>query len=510
MIIDIGPAQLDLRDSIALRECLVGDEKIYYLCLYDDEIDRRADEFSENLERTTATDVVRHLELTDAAFIVKKDGELLVLRGGACVFPLYHSVGTAHLCFTTSLPLRSGTVLSASGIVMAAAAACQHSSYEPNAFTETPIAGLRRIRRSSINLFCNGQLERSSVIADALATSDELMDRESIATQTHSAFMAYGRSQSRISRSLLEVSGGFDSTLSATTLQKRQKMEGISSVYPYYEFRSEIITQERVAEALSISRTILDGAALFPYAPSDEPVQWDEPSVYVTGIRHAEQVARFAAQRGVQRIYTGHGGDQCFATDLTVAEGLVDNPPGRGPFSRAAWQVVSSAMVATRKSPWMARGIGTFVYDARQDVWVKARYGGTLRTPFSDLQIFRSGLLWSKYSVAHGVRPDKSILVDALGDYLPSAILERKGKVAYDGVWMRAYERHADHISDCFDRSADALEHLGISAAWLIRRARALGRWRPVSDREVLALYAIAFWLLAWDIRRPTEFRWAS
>lgn len=504
-VIEIGAAELEIRASIATRHSSFPRCSVTYLCLYDDEIDQRAEAFFARLAEAGIEAAALHLELTDIAFIAERDGDLSVLRGGACPIPLYHSTTEKGLRFTTALPIASAGRLSRSGIIMAAAAACQHSSYEPNAFTKTPLAGWRRVRRASISRFTANRLDRSDLID---GQPPRAANREEIAGEVQAAFLAYGRSQTGIARSVLEVSGGFDSTLAATTLSAPQEMHGISSVYPYYEFRDEVDVQARVARELGIPRTVLDGTTLFPYAPSDEPVRWDEPSVYVTGIRHAEQVARFAAQRDAQRIYMGHGGDQCFSTDLTAREGLVDNPPGRGPFSAESWAILSSAMKTISTSPWMARSAGTFVYDARQDIWAKERYGLTIRTPFSDLRIFRAGQLWSDHSAATGKRPDKSILVDALGSYLPDAVVQRKGKTAYDGVWMRAYERHTTHISDCFDRAAGTLEHLGISAQWLIRRTRALGAWKPVSDREVLALYAVAFWILAWELDRPEELCW--
>ncbi len=504
--VEIGDAELEVRTSVATRHVTLPGCGITYLCLYDDEIDQRTELFIRRLAMAGTEAIAPYLELTDIAFIVRHDGSLSVMRGGACPIALYYCPTEKGLRFTTALPVANTSRLSRRGIIMAVAAACQHSSYEPNAFTETPVAGWHRVRRASINHFVANRLERCELIDGRPVRT---VSREEIAAEVRAAFMAYGNSQAGITRSVLEVSGGFDSTLAATTLMARQDMHGISSVYPYYEFRDEVEVQAGVAGELGIPRTILDGTTLFPYAPSDEPVRWDEPSVYVTGIRHAEQVARFASRHHAQRIYMGHGGDQCFATDLTSREGLVRNPPGRGPFSARSWAIVSAATKATNASPWMARSAGTFVYDARQDLWVKERYGVTIRTPFSDLRIFQAGQLWSEHSAARGKRPDKSILVDALGSYLPDAVVRRKGKTAYDGVWMRAYERHATHIADCFDRAAATLEHLGISATWLIRRTRALGAWKPVSDREVLALYAVAFWILAWELDRPEELCWA-
>ena len=102
----------------------------------------------------------------------------------------------------------------------------------------------------------------------------------------------------------------------------------------------------------------------------------------------------------------------------------------------------------------------------------------------------------------------KSILARALADLLPDAVTGRKGKVAYDGVWMRAYAVHGEHIARTIERSAPVLQHIGASPNWLLARVRRLAAWAPVSDREVLAAYAVAVWLVSWGLERVTDVRW--
>jgi hypothetical protein len=143
-------------------------------------------------------------------------------------------------------------------------------------------------------------------------------------------------------------------------------------------------------------------------------------------------------------------------------------------------------------------------------VWVKETFGPTIRTPFSDLQIFRSAEAWSLYCAAQGKSPDKSILVEALPGLLPPAVVRRRGKVAYDGIWVRAYKQQADHILGVFDRTAAVLEHIGVLPDWLIGRVRALADWRDCSDREVLALYAVSVWLESWNLIRPQDIEWVD
>jgi hypothetical protein len=93
---------------------------------------------------------------------------------------------------------------------------------------------------------------------------------------------------------------------------------------------------------------------------------------------------------------------------------------------------------------------------------------------------------------------------------LPAAVKGRPGKVAYDGVWMRAYAANRPHIAQTFARVSAVLAHIGVKPDWLLRRVEALGDWRPVSDREVLALYAVATWLIAWGIETPRDVQWVS
>ena len=499
----VGAVHLRIRPSVAVRECSVDGGMALYLSLYDDEIDERCSRFwfggrSGDLEAAAVW-----LELTDAALMVRDD-EVVAIRGGACTFPLFWHASAGELHLTTRLPVAAGGPFSRAGLVAGVAVAALHSSYEPNAFIETPLADWFRLRRSAVTRLHAARLPVERPIGSPFV---QALAMGAIQAQVSAAFEAYGRSQRAVQRSVLEVSGGFDSTLAAAVLADRQGMRGVSVAFPYYEFRFEADIQAATAAALGIDRIEFDGTDLLPYAPAQRPAAFEEPSVFITAIRHSEQVAAFAAEHGAERIYMGHGGDQCFATNLLQQEMLVSNPPGRGPFTRTAWRVVSAAIKTIHRSRWQDRGLGTFVYDARQDVWVKESFGVTIRTPFSDLAVFRAAQAWSRWCVERGMRPDKSILADALPGRLPQAILQRRGKVAYDGVWVRAYRRHGDHIADVFERSAAVFDALGISTRWLVRRTRQLQSWQQVSDREVLAVYALAVWLQARGIEQAEQIR---
>lgn len=503
--LELKCAILGVRAGVAVR-CRTLERGIaYYLSLYEDEIDQRAEAFWEGCTGNGLdAAAVSSLELSDAV-VAMIGNATWIARGGACAFPLYWSKRAERLEIATRLPIASSGVFSRVGLLSIMSAASFSGSYEPNSFTETPLVGWYRVRRSALSAFDGGVL----INERAMQAYSEDGDLETVESQVRTAFEAYGRSQRHVHSAILELSGGYDSTLAAALSRPYvQSILGVSVEFPYYEFRFEAETQLAVAKALKVERVVLNGDDLVPYSPSYGNLQFDEPTVFATGIRHAERVASLAAELKAERIYMGHGGDQLFATDLSSAEPFVHDPISSGPFTRTAWRAVSRALNVARTSVWTHRRFGTFVCDGRQDILVKEAFGSTVRTPFSDLKVFRSAMAWSLVCARRGVRPDKTVLARALTDYLPVEVVRRRGKVAYDGVWMRAYARNAATIADLFESSAGALRSLGLSPEWLIRRVHELAKWRQCSDREVLAAYAVAHWLKSWELHSARDVAW--
>ena len=517
--VDASPLRLAVRPAVACREVSGAGGPAFYLSLYDDEIDGRADalgwarpsrgDSAGSAPEASFAAFASRLEPTDALIACAADGTIVVARGGCCTFPLYWRRNGTRIEISTALPIGAQPTLSAAGLLKAAAAVNLCSSYEPNAWCETPLAGWRRLRRGMVTVLAPDAEARETPMLHG-GTGD--VDAATVTRGVRAALEAYGATQRHVVSSLVELSGGFDSTLAAAAaLRPGQRMHGVSAAFPYYEFRFEEAVQQAVARSLGVTRTVIDGAATFPYTPASRPVRFDEPAVFVTGIRHAELVGELAAERGATHVYNGHGGDQLFATDLTEPESFAPRRPTRGPFSRAAWRTMRRAAAEIRAAAAVRdRRTATFVYDARQDVWIKETFGAVLRTPFTDLAVFRAAEAWSRYCRARGGRPDKRVLADAAGDWLPAEVVERRGKVAYDGVWMRAYAANVVPLASAFERVAGVLERIGLSPAWLIRRTAALAAWQPVSDREVLAAYAIAVWLAAWGIERETDAEWVD
>jgi hypothetical protein len=490
VLLRVQELELDLRHSVAHRIEKRGALTLVYLSLLHDEIDQRVDEF------LTGGANPALLEPTDAVVFVQEDKPAFrVARGACCTVPLYRHCGGVRHRVATHLPLASEVTLSASGLLAAAAAAANHGSFEPNALVVTPVVGWNRLRRGVVTAW-NGTLWHEAEIIPAVTVTTEA----DIAAAIREAFEAFARSQRHVRRSVVELSGGYDSTLAAAAaLSNGHEMLGASVEFPYYEFRHEGAVQRAVGSALGIRRHIIDGNDLLPYSSWQLSPRFDEPSGFVTGIRHAECVGELARMHNATRIYTGHGGDSVFAVDLTGNE-PAPSPFARGAFTSAAWRTLRTSWRTLAEPRWVRRASGCFVYDARQDIWAKERFGALVRTPFTDGAFLRAGLAWSHFSRIRGVRPDKTILRQAVPELLPSAVVNRRGKVAYNGVWARGYMKNADHICDNIEPAASALERVGFSPKWLVARCRSLSQGESLGVAEVLAGYSIAVWLRAWDL----------
>ncbi|WP_432824462.1 asparagine synthase-related protein [Dactylosporangium sp. CA-092794] len=492
---------------MSVREFPVGSAVLFYLSLLDDEIDQRAARLIAGLGGAPPDELdPTCVELTDAVIISCRSGRLTVIRGGACTVPCYWSRNADVLHITTALPVRDGAALSRAGLVTATVT-CGSGSYEPNAWLGTPLVGWMRLRRGMRTTFADGSVHQDPVEFPLPASPGTEADRQAVSEAVQGAFEAFSRVQPATT-AVLELSGGFDSTLAgAAAARAGSSLHGVSVEFPYYEFRFEPGVQQATASHLGIGRTVLDGTTMFPYSPLAHPARFDEPTVFVTGMRHAETVASVAVGLHASRIYMGHGGDQLFSTNLAELEATT-TPPSRSAYSRHAWPQVRRAVERGHSDAWRRRTTACFVYDARQDIVMKEHWGLAIRTPFTDLAVWRAALRWTAWNTARGGAPDKTILAAALRGWLPVEVTGRRGKVAYDGVWLRAYARHADHIGATIERTAGLLSQAGMSPGWLIRRVEQLAAWKDVSDREVLGAYALASWLLAWEFERAADVSW--
>ena len=512
--------QLDVRSAVAVRRVAAREQTLFYLSLFGDEIDSRLEEFLAVGPRTTWTELALaaaalRLEPTDAVVIACPQDEILVARGGAGNFPLYWTATADKILVSTVLPVDRDRRLSRAGLMNSVTVVAIANQNEPNLSVRTPLAGWFRCRRGAVSRLSASAGYESERPVD-LADSDDIEhDRDHLIEAVRSALDKFGHQQQGRPRALVELSGGFDSTLAAIAARTRGiELLGVSEAFPYYEFRFEEAIQKAVANSLSISHVILDGTTLLAFSPSNWWPRLDEPAIAVIRLKRAVAVSRLASSEGLDRVYVGHGGDQLFAEDILERE-TTPCPLARGAFSKAAWPEVERILATAESSPFfLRRSLLTYSYDARFDVVFKEAFGTTTRSPFTDLAWVRCGLTWAKLSARLGLPSGKSILADAFAANLPGAVTGRKGKAPWDGVTSRGYARHADSIVTEIERVRGPLERLGMDVRWLVRRVALLADGQKTTsaldDKEVIAGYAIATWLRSWGVERVADCSWAD
>jgi hypothetical protein len=513
-----GPLRLDVRTSVAVRRQAEQNQTFFYLSLFDDEIDARLEEFLASRPRTTWTEsglaaAALRLEPTDAVVVICRDRQILVARGGAGNFPLYWTAAVDSILVSTVLPMDRDRRLSRAGLMTSVAVVSVANQNEPNLSLRSPLDGWFRCRRGAVSRLSANAGCVSERPVDLAEAADAQHDRTHLVQALRSAMDRFGRRQQGHPRALVELSGGFDSTVAAIAARAYGvELLGVSEHFPYYEFRFEEDIQSAVAQSLAISRVRLDGTALLCYAPSDWWPRLDEPAIAVIRLKRAVAVARLASGEGLDRVFIGHGGDQLFREDLLARE-TIAYPLARNAFSRAAWPGVERTWAVMQSSPsFLRRSTLTFSHDARFDVALKEAFGTTFRSPYTDLDWVRCGLSWARLSARLGLPPNKTILAEAFA--LPRAVTSRRGKVPWDGASARAYTQHGDSIVTEIERVRAPLERLGLDVRWLVRRvAQLVGGQKTTSagdDKEVIAGYALATWLRSWGVEQVSDCSWSD
>ena len=507
---------LELHSAICIRKLSLRICEIYYLSLFDVEIEHRIRKFTSSLRGATRIQELIYLcayslPLTDSIILICKKNRAVVCRGGSSNFPLYWRNCSGRLCVSTSLPLGNDREFSLRGLACSIAVVSLQGPYEPNFTDRCPLSNWRRMRRASISTFQGSRIESVEVIKHGERYTDirPITHEKELITNLRLALDCFAETLESYSSLYAEISGGFDSTVAFLgALKKGFSLSGVSVIFPYYEFRYEDKIQQKAASKLNINRKVLDGELLLPYAPAEWKPRLGEPAITVTGLKNAIETAKLAKASDAECLLVGHGGDQVFSANLFQKEHCY-YALDKGAFSDAGWRRIKSATsVITSDQGWLDRATGCFVYDARLDLAVKSRYGVVTRTPFSDLEFFLCGIMWSLLTTEKGRFHDKKIIEMAFGDVIPRVIKGRKGKAPYDGVWSRAYVIHKDNICAEIDKVITVLEHIGFSPKWLIKRIEALSLYKPVSDREVLSAYAVSTWLSSWDITVPSDVKW--
>jgi hypothetical protein len=522
--IELGRLWLTMRPHVSRRIFGFASGSVCYLTLFDRELEARAAAFQRRIDegRVQLRDAKMLglcLEPSDAAVMVRGN-EVIVCKGGACAIPLYWRFAAERIAVTTRLPSPSASALSRRGLLAAFSVVAAVLQNDQNLLLASPLAGWTKLRRGAVTVWRGGGdkckfCETPIDFAEA-AVPERLRAYAGIVEELRHQMRVFGATQHGPGRSIFELSGGMDSTLTAWSARRSgEKMVGVSINFPFYEFRFEEEIQIETAKALGAERWRVDGRDLYAYTPCEPRLALEEPAIISMIAKREARFADLARKAGADAILVGEGGDQLLSEPLLEPMRITDRID-RNVMNAAKRPALNAMVQAMRAGPsaFLNRSTLNFSYDARLALAIKERWGTVSRTPFTDLGMAMCAIAYAKWCANQGFNPGKKLLADAFGDILPAAIRERRGKVSWEGVYARTYLANAEALRAEFEACHDALEEIGFDVRWLVRRVGALERLQLTDygqdDREVMSAYAIAYWLNEKGVRKRMDCDWAD
>ena len=200
---EVGSLLLEVRAAVAMRQVAERKQTLFYLCLFDDEIDSRLEAFQ--AFNTPALWTEQHLaaaalklEPTDAVVIACRQGEILVARGGASNFPLYWTTTADKILVSTVLPVGRGQPLSRTGLLSSVTVVALANQNEPNLSVQTPLAGWFRCRRGAVSRLSSSAGCVSERLVDLAESGDTEFDQEALLEALRSALDQFGQSDNGV------------------------------------------------------------------------------------------------------------------------------------------------------------------------------------------------------------------------------------------------------------------------------------------------------------------------
>ncbi|MGI9316770.1 MAG: asparagine synthase-related protein [bacterium] len=510
MLFERNGSQLSTQDTIRVSQTRHGDTLALCLSLGESSsinLDLYAKRLKESKQPCFEAifDLASALPITDAIILFFNDKSAVVVRGASANFGLYRESGAGKAKLATYLPPPTDAPLSKKGLWHCVASGLQQGCYEPNLTLYTPFRDWRRLRRGAITAINpEGKIQAETPIH----YNHRHSGTEDPATMLEVALKRFSKSTFHNHHLLVEVSGGYDSTLAALSAQDDVKSwDGVSIDYPYYEFRFEKEAQQAAAKSLSIKNHYwIDGSKFGSYTRSDWSPKTNEPCLGATGIERTRLVAETAQKAGAKQILVGTGGDQLFGSDLNTPEPFYYKFSRRF-ITRAGLPVFNDAQSSLRsEAVWTDRTIGTYIDPAPFYEQVLRDFGVQFVSPFADRKILRIALLWGEIKKKDSLSLSNKDVMRFLPDIrLPPEISNRHGKAPYDGVWSRSYMSNGKHIGELFSLIEPIFEKIGINNKWLFQQLDSLVKCSTDQDQEVIISYAIAKWFNEWNVEKLTD-----
>ena len=305
----------------------------------------------------------------------------------------------------------------------------------------------------------------------------------------------------------VEASGGVDSTLMAAlarrVLPANTPIRAISLLYPFYEFRRERQFIDIAVATYDGEHVCFDGSACLSFADLELDQPLSEPSLVLAGLAQHRVILSAVARPGAL-LLNGNGGDSLFAL---------------GPLRQLRYKVEA------RRLDWMSAAfhasfsghLGVFRNYFEQtpehdhaaflsggdldDRWIEREiapaYGVTRSHLFlhSDILPLVSALWTREPEPPTG----KWILARHFGDLVPEAILHRPGKVAYDGLYARAFRAARPALEGIVTAHGDHLAAVGIDVGRLLTHVDRVAKGSTEGDLELAAVLTYLIWLQGWQ-----------
>lgn len=301
----------------------------------------------------------------------------------------------------------------------------------------------------------------------------------------------------------LEASGGIDSTLMGG-LAKRVKPKGrainaVTLVYPYYEFRRESRFADIAVASLGANHVRLDGASCLSFSDLALEHPTSEPSLVLAGLGQHRKV--FGAVQGqAALLLNGNGGDSLFALG-PERQLRYQTPPRQLDWMSPEFFAAFSAHLAKLRDHFSDGSGSEFLTGGNlDDRWIEREI-----LPSSDItrtHLFMDpavpalvAALWERVE-----RPEhgKWILKRHFSELIPQEILHRPGKVAYNGIYVRAYRAAIAKLTSMVESYSDHLRETGISPDALKNHMLQLGKGKLDGDLEVSVVITYLMWLEGW------------
>lgn len=302
---------------------------------------------------------------------------------------------------------------------------------------------------------------------DAVAKCDSLADA------TLRVRAAIDRHLARVAAQPLaavEVSGGIDSGIvlaRLAALKGPNSVIAISAQYDYPEFAREAQYRRCVLDAIGSRSITLSGPELLPFANLEGIPLHDEPAALVSSWNQTRLLNAAAAEEGAAAVFTGHGGDRCFARRMSPDDVVLPQIETPHWMSETLRQAVIDVAQRWRTEYLSPAAFDTLPAKVLEPAWMY-RYARARE----DVE-YCSGLL-SRESIAafsaarrfHDDVPSmlgqKPLARAIYPDALPESVWMREGKVNHVGLVYRGAYLHRDTINDFVRAGAGVLERAGV------------------------------------------------